>query len=130
MTEHQWLDLICESPQDWHLRLVAADWYEEHGDQDRADCLRWMARYRKCAVGSNDNEPSFAWYDQARHSWPGWSSELPALLWQAIAAESHIPLIGWHRKCFPDRRATEEALYQAWPVAIANGFNPQEEPVR
>lgn len=34
-------------PENWNLRLVYADWLDEHGDQELAFAQRWMAKYQK-----------------------------------------------------------------------------------
>lgn len=49
---HKQLDL---APQDWTLRLVLADWHEEHGDPRRAQFQRWLSTAQKCPMLWADN---------------------------------------------------------------------------
>lgn len=43
----EWLSFlraILTEPAEDHHRLVLADWLEEHGERERADCIRWQCR--------------------------------------------------------------------------------------
>lgn len=39
---------LDQMPHDWTARLVLADWYEEHGDNNRAAFQRLLTRCEKC----------------------------------------------------------------------------------
>ncbi len=47
MTMRDWLEAICESPDDLDLRLVAADWIEENVSHDRALFIRLQIQVRQ-----------------------------------------------------------------------------------
>ncbi len=38
---------LDETPDDWNLRLIYADWLDEHGDQSLARAQRWMAEHER-----------------------------------------------------------------------------------
>ncbi len=40
---------LDENPEDWNLRLVYADWLDDHGDHQFASAQRWMANHQKRA---------------------------------------------------------------------------------
>jgi hypothetical protein len=38
---------IEDNPDDWLSYSILADWYEENGDTDRTEAVRWMIKERK-----------------------------------------------------------------------------------
>src|SRR5437660_18129 len=38
---------LVQSQNDWQVRSVLADWFEEAGEQGAAACRRWVARNRR-----------------------------------------------------------------------------------
>lgn len=57
------LEAVCETPEDWELRLVLADAYEEEGNLDYANCQRWMSVNRKRArISIGENHTTFDWW--------------------------------------------------------------------
>src|SRR4051794_39306301 len=47
MHDHALFQAVCNSPEDQSLRLIAADWFEDQGDEPRADFIR-----RQCELAS------------------------------------------------------------------------------
>lgn len=43
------LELVCLTPEDWQLRLILADAYEEEGSLSYSQCQRWMSINKKRA---------------------------------------------------------------------------------
>lgn len=57
--ESPFIDAIVENPQDDHLRLVYADWLEEHGDR-RCDYLRMECEFAELARKISPDYPELA----------------------------------------------------------------------
>src|SRR2546422_418190 len=50
--EQSFIAAICAAPEDDALRLVYADWLEEHGQQARAEFIRVQVRLANLAEGA------------------------------------------------------------------------------
>lgn len=114
---------VCATPEDWDLRRVLADIFEDEGRQDEADCLRWMAENRKRAryVGGKE----FIWYEDRPEPGridPNSDAPMPILSAMAIG-NTHIGDVAWKRE-YLSRRDSELAVLAAWPVAVAAGWVP------
>src|SRR5262245_29155310 len=48
-------------PDDWAVRSVFADWCEDNGQPELAECLRWMVRMRKRPYHGQDRW--FTWFN-------------------------------------------------------------------
>lgn len=46
-TPTQWWALLAQSPSDWDLRLVFADWLEDHDEPELAQGQRWQVEHRR-----------------------------------------------------------------------------------
>lgn len=97
---------VLEDPEDWDARRVLADWCEEQGDLERADCLRWMADEKKRALGGH----RYWWYNADEwvivNSDP--ESNLPKRLFREMAFPNHWAF------SLPSRRESEEAVVRTW----------------
>jgi uncharacterized protein (TIGR02996 family) len=121
--------LALEDVPDDRLTLLAlADWYEEEGGPDAADCLRWTVRNAvwpfRYSVNSGLSVSSAVWHD----GWFWWSVDepfhgrdwghdphclLPAAVWQKLRHTfNYDPAVF---KEYPTRRSAYEALIEAWP---------------
>ena len=120
--------VLEDHPDDWVTLLALADWYEERGEPDAADCLRWAARNGASPfcyhVNSNLKFSAPVWHD----GWFWWavdepyhgrdwghdaSCRLPQALWAKLRHTfNYNPAVF---KEYPTRRAAYEALIDAWP---------------
>jgi uncharacterized protein (TIGR02996 family) len=119
-------------PADQRLRLVLADWYEEHGAPQTAEALRWLAgqgkhpaRYWEEWVWHNPASAQQTWYhgrrQEARH--PTAAEVLPQELWQALECPTWRSPAFW--KPYATRRAAEEEACRALYRARAEGWQPE-----
>jgi uncharacterized protein (TIGR02996 family) len=110
---------VCEQPWDEAVRLVYADWLEEHGQPQRAAFIRFQCEYASC--DSSQPKRFRRWlqrYEEFEPLLPQWEKELPALpgvTWQA----------GWFDRGFIDAftfqsakafRQNAAAVFAASPV--------------
>jgi uncharacterized protein (TIGR02996 family) len=77
------LDAIIDAPDDDELRLVYADWLEEHGDPDRAEFIRVQIELARLAPGQ-DEYSKLAFVDSPDTLWR--SDRIDCVLAQ-VAAE-------------------------------------------
>jgi len=88
------------------MRLVYADWLDEHGDL-AAGAQRWMAREGKSPRGSG---VSWDWWSYGDRP-DGNPEDLPLDIWRRLPGDA---LAGArHCKEFPSRRSAERALFKA-----------------
>jgi len=76
-------DAVLESPEDGQLRLICADWFEEHGDADRAEFVRLQ-----CSLAGVLNDlPLYA------EGFDPWQREARLPLWRRFleTAASGVP---------------------------------------
>ncbi len=112
---------LIRSPDDWHLRSVLADWYEDAGQQDVADCLRWMAQHRKRPFPST--EGSYHWFDAARdRTVMDPESTIPEPLYRRLRGKERDNK-GF--RDYGDLRSADEDFYRAWREARRRGWDGQ-----
>lgn len=71
---------ICENPEDDTLRLVYADWLEEHGELDRADLIRVQIECSRQELPDADwTDAAFREQELLRKIGDRWQDELPQL---------------------------------------------------
>src|SRR5262245_29400774 len=124
---------LDDKPDDQVTIRALADWYEEHDNQDAAECLRWTAEEKKHPFlykkrGGGVSVSCKTWHDkwlwwaifkEGEHEYGndwGHSPEcrLPPGLWDKIKHTfDYDPAVF---KEYPSRRAAYEALFEAWPA--------------
>jgi uncharacterized protein (TIGR02996 family) len=119
-----------EDPGDLVTVQVLADWYEEHGETDKAECLRWTVRwdkfpfrYRHGEIGIKcDNwHDGWLWWARPRKG-DAWghppSCQLPVEVWKRLqhTFDYHPP---WVFKEYPSVRDAYDALFAVWPEVPA-----------
>jgi uncharacterized protein (TIGR02996 family) len=115
----QLLQDIADHPDDWSLRAIAADWAEDHGETNLAECLRWMIRHRKRPYRSARNLA--CWFDADRID-PGLGdpeSDIPGQLFELLPFGEQQA----NHRIFINVRQAEEALYRAWHLARQSGWH-------
>jgi hypothetical protein len=106
-------------PQDWPLRGVLADWYEDNGRPELAECLRWMIRKRKRP--HHRVKGTYVWFNADANqdlSGDDPESDLPGAVYKRVAGGLEQ---GGH-KSFPSLRAAEESFQAAWLAARRQGW--------
>jgi hypothetical protein len=113
------------NPRDALTLSALADWYEEHGEADKADCLRWTARrnkrphrYDPRAMKVTHTAWHKGWYWWARtgdgyHWGHPVSCRLPATVWRPLRhGFKYNPRVF---KEYHTLRQAYEALFAVWP---------------
>lgn len=131
------LDQLCLTPDDWTLRGIWADALEDAGNQHASDCVRWCVRHHKRprSYRAWESDPYVnkraQWYDE---SWTDGAYDVES----DLPTELYVRLGGEPLKRSPSQinyelpKGAELALLEAWPLALADGFDPNsyEEPDR
>ena len=107
---------LDQDPSNQTLRLLLADAYQERGDEETADCLRWMAQesiypHHGYAVGG-DGRRSWDFSHVKCYSWMECCSHccLPKDLFDLLDGYLENDSFKENRT----RRRAEEALFRAW----------------
>jgi uncharacterized protein (TIGR02996 family) len=115
------LEGLAQTPDDWDLRRVVADWCEENGQSGRADCLRWMSRQKKRPYQGSSGSAS--WFN-AETIDPGLGdpeSDIPGAVYGVLEGGTESA----NHKTFPSLRAAEEAFHAAFQAARAKGWRAE-----
>ena len=109
---------LVHAQNDWQARSVLADWYEEAGQQDAADAIRWLVRHRKRPFrGSNG---TYHWFNEGRKTNDtDPESDLPEPLYLALAGKEGVPQ---SFRDYDTLRAAHEDFHRAWRAARDNGW--------
>lgn len=59
---HPLLEDLYANPDDWGLRSIVADWYEDSGRLKEAEALRWMVSNKKRPYHTMSNRNDAAWF--------------------------------------------------------------------
>jgi uncharacterized protein (TIGR02996 family) len=115
---------LRRDPDDWDTRAVLADWYEEAGQQDIANCLRWSIQHRKRPLRSGSR---FYWFNAATvMTATDPASNIPAPLYRALHGGKESC-----RDVFRDYDTLQAAytdIYLAWAEARAAGWDTNAAP--
>lgn len=122
------LDDLCAEPDNWVLRGILADWYEDAGEGMKAECLAWSSQNHKRAhqekrKGSDNTEvPLFVWFDASKvaPNLGDTESDLPGELFKHLGGGKAVA----NHMLYKTRREAEEALVAAWVAARAAGWTP------
>src|SRR5262245_45266459 len=121
---------ICEHPDDDAVRLVYADWLDDHDQPERAELLRLEVRRRRL----DDLDPeawAIEWRQEqvsARHR-EAWSEELPVCegaYWEALESGLAERL---HVQSLEALLAHEDVLFSAAPIRSLQVLIAEEAPV-
>jgi uncharacterized protein (TIGR02996 family) len=113
---NDWYRAIEESPDDFALLAIFADWCEEAGDIQRAECLRWQATKGKRCFKSGWNYNWISSYDALCPV----RSELPNNLFDLLRKKS----IRISR--YETRREADDDLLQAF-IRWEGKYNDQKQ---
>jgi hypothetical protein len=109
---------LHESPDDWQSRAILGDWFEEAGQQNFADCVRWMIDKRKRPYRSTTG--TYHWFNAERvttASDP--ESDIPEAVYKLLQGREGLETIFRDYKDLP---GAEEDFYIAWQRARDRGW--------
>jgi hypothetical protein len=109
---------LDQSPDDWLLRAILADWFEEAGQQCCADAVRWMVRAHKRPYHSTSD--TYHWFNADRvttTSDP--DSDIPDAIYQLLQGREGLEQIF---RDYDTLRQAEEDFYTAWQQAASDGW--------
>jgi hypothetical protein len=109
---------LAQTPDDWLLRAVLADSFEESGQQVVADCVRWMIQHHKRPYRSPDGY--FHWFDAHRiRNRVDPESDIPEEIYRHLTGSIGTWAI---YRTYDNLRAAEEDFHVAWQHARAGGW--------
>jgi hypothetical protein len=102
---------LDETPDNWALRFLLAEWLEEHGNGADADCQRWMLKCQKCPEPGRPMRENAFW-----DNWHWWGMgvephDIPGM--QALLPEELHAAIRRHGWMYSTREKAEKALADA-----------------
>ncbi len=116
----QFVEGLAESPDDWALRNVFADWCAENDRQGVAACLLWMVRRKKRPYRGSGGRGT--WFNADTIS-PGLGdpeSDIPAAVFGLLEGGQAVA----NHKAYSTLAKAEEAFYAAWQRAREGGWDP------
>jgi len=111
---------IDVAPGDMLPLCILADWFEEHGRDDEAECLRWAAREMKEPWPSAAGK--FWWFDQRAYI-TSTRSTIPGAVCEKLKTEEFVRYAGWWH-LYQTRVDAYRDLCRAWLDCRAAGLNP------
>jgi hypothetical protein len=117
----QLLDDLCRAPDDWKLRGVLGDWFEDNNHSGEAACLRWMVEHKKRPYHS-DSSPQVSWFnaDTISSGLGDPESDVPGPVYEQLAGGK----VTANHKTYDGLRAAEEAFLAAFLKAVKKGWKP------
>lgn len=123
MTIHsQLLTEVAADPEDWKLREVLADWFEDNSRPVCAECLRWMVRNKKRPYLGSADRASWFNAETIRSGLGDPASDIPGEVFKRLEGGKQIA----NHKKFESTRDAEEAFHKAWVSARQGGWAPGE----
>jgi uncharacterized protein (TIGR02996 family) len=119
------LHSVVENPNDFSRRLILADFYEEEGQYQHAECQRWLAKHKKRAYAKSSTD-DFYWFNTHKiGTRKDPESNLPEPLFLSLeGGKTHA-----NHRWYDSRLESEEAVMLAWPKAIAKGWDLEDFPI-
>ena len=117
---HQLLTDLAAAPEDWRLRGVLADWYEDNGQPQHAECLRWMVAQRKRPYPGSANRATWFNADTISSGLGDPESDVPGAVYDRLEGGKEVA----NHKTFKSTRDAEEAFHRAWAGARQGGWAP------
>ncbi len=112
-----------EDSDNWKLRSVIADWFEDNNQLAKAECFRWsvLNNKRPCRNGGSKPAATYAWFnkDTISAGMTDPESDIPGKLYDCLPGKSTA-----NHKSYDTLREAEEALIEAYKLAVAKGWNP------
>lgn len=106
---------VCERPGDDAIRLVFADWLEEHGEEDYSDFIRVQCKLARMATAPYGTGPAVEAFRSERDALRRRERELLEAHWKMLS---------------PDLGCRRELKRESWPYTVAyapDGRSPSVE---
>jgi uncharacterized protein (TIGR02996 family) len=113
---------VAAAPEDWKLREVLADWYEDNSQPHCAECLRWMVRHKKRPYVGSQARATWFNADTISTGLGDPESDVPGPVYDRLEGGKQVA----NHKTFKSTRDAEEAFHQAWAGARQGGWSPGE----
>jgi uncharacterized protein (TIGR02996 family) len=121
-TQEQLLDDLCRAPEDWKLRGVLADWFEDNNQTEAAACLRWMIRNQKRPYHGANRGATWFNADTVAPGLGDPESDIPGDLFKLLEGGKEVA----NHKSFTALRDAEESILAAWARAREGGWKPAD----
>ncbi len=115
------LEKLYENTLDTIQRMVVADWYEENGQQEYADCHRWIARHKRHPFQKLITNNRYWWFINDAEKAP---NLLPNRLLTRLKKIQSINYL--YSENYESIREEEEDLLYAWTKAAKQGEAPTD----
>jgi hypothetical protein len=119
---HQLLADVSAAPEDWKLREVLADWYEDNSQPLGAECLRWMVQHQKRPYVGSAQRATWFNADTISTGLGDPMSDIPGPVYDRLEGAKQVA----NHKTFKSSRDAEEAFHKAWAEARQGGWAPGE----
>jgi uncharacterized protein (TIGR02996 family) len=117
----QFLSDLEQSPDDWTLRGVFADWCEDNQQVALAACLRWMAQHHKRPHRSSIGRATWFNADKITTGLGDPESDVPGMVFERLEGGHTVA----NYREYPSHRAAEQAFHAAWLAAHREGWNTE-----
>lgn len=118
--QDQFLLDLQQSPEDWNVRSIFADWCEDNDQPELAACLRWTVQAMKRPnLGSRGVG---TWFNAATVD-PALgepASNIPEPLFRHLDGGNEVA----SQRTYASLTEAELALYRAWQLAGTQGWTP------
>lgn len=116
----QFLTELTETPDDWTLRCIFADWCDDNNQPEVAACLKWMIDRRKRPYRGSHGRATWFNADTITSGLGDPESDIPGAIYDQLRGGQIVA----NHQAFASLREAEEAFYDAWQKARADGWNP------
>jgi hypothetical protein len=117
MTTEDWWALVEQNPDDAETREAFAVWLiDEANDPTGADGVRWIVRADR---RPSPNVALWFWWEADENT--AGADSLPEPVFRLLEGDRAAACVA-----FPTRRAAEEALLDAFRIAVATGWQPED----
>jgi hypothetical protein len=116
------LEDMVKDMDNWKLRSIIADWFEDQGRMLEAECYRWTVLNRKRPYNSADSGTNYTWFnkDAIVDNLGDPESDIPESLYKHMVGGKELA----NHKSYSSIAEAEQAFIDAYKVAISKGWNP------
>jgi hypothetical protein len=106
----QLLEEVSMKSEDWKLRNILADWYDDNNLPEESACVRWMLEHRKRPYHASS--PYATWFnaDTIKEDLGDHESDIPGKIYDKMVGGK----VTANHRTFETRQAAEEAFIAAW----------------
>lgn len=118
----QLLNDLGQTPDDWKLRGVLADWFEDNSRPEESACVRWMIRHQKRPYHGSSSGATWFNADTVADGLGDPESDIPGSVFELLEGGKSVA----NHMTFPNVRAAEEAFIAGWTRARKKGWKVDE----